>query len=275
MPAPTHRPPVPRRTLLRAALDEHDAGVARIEAAMREQMAASGWKGSFEDFLKFLKSDRQFFAKTPDELMGVAAYVAKRADGTPLPGLVWFACEQATYTCLPGGRTAADGTFTGWALPSTRYDVTVLSATDDLQDATVQVQLLVWLFVMRILMIAPEPFFEPRGTPFSEYHRIKALLALGHTNSEIAEKLFLSRRTVETHRANLFANTPDILHDYLQTGGRPAFQIRLDVWSRSSRMNSPDSRPCSWMTSSASRSTRSPSATSATRASRRWVSRES
>jgi glycosyltransferase involved in cell wall biosynthesis len=34
---------------------------------------------------------------------------------------------------------------------------------------------------MRILMIAPEPFFEPRGTPFSEYHRIRALLELGHT----------------------------------------------------------------------------------------------
>ncbi|HEY6214470.1 MAG TPA: glycosyltransferase, partial [Vicinamibacterales bacterium] len=33
---------------------------------------------------------------------------------------------------------------------------------------------------MRILMIAPEPFFEPRGTPFSEFHRIKALTALGH-----------------------------------------------------------------------------------------------
>ena len=30
-------------------------------------------------------------------------------------------------------------------------------------------------------MIAPEPFFEPRGTPFSEYHRIRALLELGHT----------------------------------------------------------------------------------------------
>ena len=30
-------------------------------------------------------------------------------------------------------------------------------------------------------MIAPEPFFEPRGTPFSEYHRIRALLDLGHT----------------------------------------------------------------------------------------------
>ena len=29
-------------------------------------------------------------------------------------------------------------------------------------------------------MLAPEPFFEPRGTPFSEYHRIKALCELGY-----------------------------------------------------------------------------------------------
>jgi starch synthase (maltosyl-transferring) len=28
-------------------------------------------------------------------------------------------------------------------------------------------------------------------------------------------------------RPNLFANTPDILHEYLQRGGRPAFQVRL------------------------------------------------
>src|SRR6188472_365558 len=35
--------------------------------------------------------------------------------------------------------------------------------------------------LMRILMIAPEPFFEPRGTPFSEFHRIRALTTLGHT----------------------------------------------------------------------------------------------
>ncbi len=33
---------------------------------------------------------------------------------------------------------------------------------------------------VKILMLAPEPFFEPRGTPFSEYHRIRALLELGH-----------------------------------------------------------------------------------------------
>ena len=35
--------------------------------------------------------------------------------------------------------------------------------------------------IVHILMIAPEPFFEPRGTPFSEYHRIRALITLGHT----------------------------------------------------------------------------------------------
>jgi starch synthase (maltosyl-transferring) len=32
---------------------------------------------------------------------------------------------------------------------------------------------------------------------------------------------------LEYLRPNLFANTPDILHEYLQTGGRPAFQARL------------------------------------------------
>ncbi len=33
---------------------------------------------------------------------------------------------------------------------------------------------------MRILMIAPEPFFQPRGTPFSEYYRVRASTELGH-----------------------------------------------------------------------------------------------
>jgi starch synthase (maltosyl-transferring) len=31
----------------------------------------------------------------------------------------------------------------------------------------------------------------------------------------------------EFMRPNFFANTPDILHEYLQTGGRPAFAVRL------------------------------------------------
>ena len=54
--------------------------VAAIEAEMRQTMREAGFKGSFEDFLKFLKTDPQFQAKTPDELMGVSAYVAKRTD---------------------------------------------------------------------------------------------------------------------------------------------------------------------------------------------------
>ena len=33
---------------------------------------------------------------------------------------------------------------------------------------------------MKILMLAPEPFFQPRGTPISVFFRIKALSALGH-----------------------------------------------------------------------------------------------
>ena len=44
----------------------------------------------------------------------------------------------------------------------------------------------------------------------------------------------------EYMRPNLFANTPDILPDYLQTGGRPAFQVRL-CWSSSTRTIVPGS----------------------------------
>lgn len=33
---------------------------------------------------------------------------------------------------------------------------------------------------MKILMISPQPFFEPRGTPISVYQRLEALSSLGH-----------------------------------------------------------------------------------------------
>jgi uncharacterized protein (DUF885 family) len=55
--------------------------VARIDALMHQTMRDSGFKGSFEQFLVFLKTDPQFYAKTPDELLGVSSYVAKRVDG--------------------------------------------------------------------------------------------------------------------------------------------------------------------------------------------------
>jgi starch synthase (maltosyl-transferring) len=50
-----------------------------------------------------------------------------------------------------------------------------------------------------------------------------------NTKEEIEE--YFTELTVtdvrEYMRPNLFANTPDILHEYLQKGGRPAFQVRL------------------------------------------------
>ena len=54
--------------------------VAEIEAQMRQTMAETGFKGSFAEFLTFLKTDPQFISKTADELMGVSSYVAKRTD---------------------------------------------------------------------------------------------------------------------------------------------------------------------------------------------------
>jgi starch synthase (maltosyl-transferring) len=50
-----------------------------------------------------------------------------------------------------------------------------------------------------------------------------------NTSEELTEYFTeLARTDVREYmRANLFANTPDILHEYLQTGGRPAFQVRL------------------------------------------------
>jgi len=47
---------------------------------------------------------------------------------------------------------------------------------------------------------------EPAGPPDDLSEReveVLSLIALGHTNSEIAEQLFLSTRTVETHRAHI------------------------------------------------------------------------
>ena len=55
--------------------------VERISAEMREVMARAGFEGSFEAFLQFLRTDPQFYAKTPRELVATASYIAKRIDG--------------------------------------------------------------------------------------------------------------------------------------------------------------------------------------------------
>lgn len=55
--------------------------VARIRKAMQQIVEELRFKGDFAAFLEFLRSDPQFYAKTPDELLAQAAWVAKRADG--------------------------------------------------------------------------------------------------------------------------------------------------------------------------------------------------
>jgi starch synthase (maltosyl-transferring) len=75
---------------------------------------------------------------------------------------------------------------------------------------------------------------------FTRPKRMKALAKLGFTmsytyftwkNADWELRDYLSELTatpmVEYYRGNLFANTPDILNEYLVNGGRPAFRIRL------------------------------------------------
>jgi len=61
----------------------HEVGlhlVANLHDDMVKTMQETGFKGSFADFLHFLRTDPQFYAKTPDELLMRTAWVAKQVD---------------------------------------------------------------------------------------------------------------------------------------------------------------------------------------------------
>jgi starch synthase (maltosyl-transferring) len=75
---------------------------------------------------------------------------------------------------------------------------------------------------------------------FTRPNRMRALAKLGYNQSytyftwknsapELKDyfKELTQTEMVEYYRPNCFTNTPDILHEYLQQGGRPAFRIRL------------------------------------------------
>ncbi len=55
--------------------------VARIRRSMDSIITSVGFGGSFADFLKFLRTDPQFYASTPQELLNRAAWISKRAEG--------------------------------------------------------------------------------------------------------------------------------------------------------------------------------------------------
>jgi uncharacterized protein (DUF885 family) len=54
--------------------------VARIRAEMDEVIAATGFKGPFADFIKFINTDARFFFKTPEARLRAYRDIAKRAD---------------------------------------------------------------------------------------------------------------------------------------------------------------------------------------------------
>jgi uncharacterized protein (DUF885 family) len=63
--------------------DIHQIGlkeVARIKSEMEEIIKDLQFKGSFADFFQFLRTDKQFYAETPEQLLMIARDMAKRAD---------------------------------------------------------------------------------------------------------------------------------------------------------------------------------------------------
>ncbi|MEJ5208008.1 DUF885 family protein [Denitratimonas sp. CY0512] len=80
----------------------HDIGlkeVARIRAEMDGVIAQSGFDGDFDAFVHFLRTDPQFYAKTPQELLNHAAWIAKRVDG--VIGRFFDPVPRGRFTIIP------------------------------------------------------------------------------------------------------------------------------------------------------------------------------
>ncbi|WP_371189947.1 DUF885 family protein [Thalassotalea ponticola] len=77
-------------TTLDLTVDEiHQIGldeVARIRAEMDAIIDEVGFTGSFAEFVQFLRTDPQFYATTPEQLLKEASYIAKQMDAK-LPSL--------------------------------------------------------------------------------------------------------------------------------------------------------------------------------------------
>jgi uncharacterized protein (DUF885 family) len=70
-------------TLTLTPREIHDIGlreVARIRAEMEATKERAGFRGTMAEFFQFLRTDPQFYAKTPRELLSYSAYVSKKAD---------------------------------------------------------------------------------------------------------------------------------------------------------------------------------------------------
>ncbi|MEO7916937.1 MAG: DUF885 family protein [Dokdonella sp.] len=73
--------------------------VARIQGQMKQIIADLKFDGSFAEFLAFLRTDPQFYAKTPQELLDRAAWISKRVDGQV--GKFIGTLPRARFTIVP------------------------------------------------------------------------------------------------------------------------------------------------------------------------------
>lgn len=85
--------------------------VARIRGLMEKTIAQTGFKGSFAEFLKMLRTDPRFYPRTATELMEKASEIAKRSDDQ-LPRL-FGTLPRLTYGVRPVPAEMAEGYTTG------------------------------------------------------------------------------------------------------------------------------------------------------------------
>ncbi|MEQ8557991.1 MAG: DUF885 domain-containing protein [Henriciella sp.] len=94
--------------------DIHQLGrseVARIRAEMESVIDEIGYSGTFDEFLAFLRSDPQFYANTPEDLLEKAALISKRLDAI-LPQY-FGRLPRLTYGVEPVPASIAPGYTTG------------------------------------------------------------------------------------------------------------------------------------------------------------------
>lgn len=89
--------------------------VARIRAEMDAVMRGTGFRGTFPEFLTFLRSDPQFYAASREDLLEKASEIAKRADGG-LPKL-FGVLPRLPYGVIPTPREIEGSTTTGRYYP--------------------------------------------------------------------------------------------------------------------------------------------------------------
>ena len=101
----------------------HELGlkeVARIRAEMDEVIKQVGFEGTFAEFVHFLRTDPQFYATTPEELLKEASFIAKKMDAQ-LPKL-FHTLPRLPYGVAPVPASIAPKYTTGRYSGSRRDD---------------------------------------------------------------------------------------------------------------------------------------------------------